>query len=120
MDKNIISMFKSNGLEEYIVIFKENKLESFEYLKRLTDADLEKLGIDNIAHRKILLSIFSKRKKQLINKKILIAVITAITLAIISITAYAVYSKNKAEREFRELDEEISRRLRAPLYTPSR
>ena len=111
MDKNIERMITENGLEGYIRLFNENKLETFEIMKNLTDFDLKELGIDNIGHRKILLNILSKRKKQIIKKRGLIISTLVIVIVCISIISY----KIRSEKEAAELSRRASESLKQSI-----
>ena len=61
-------IFIENNLEKYFSIFEENNLSDLEILCELTESDLEKLGINIMGDRKIILKIFSELNINEINK----------------------------------------------------
>ena len=60
IEENVENILAENNLEEYIDLFKKNKLTDFDVVSNLTESDLEKLGITIMGDRKKILLIFSK------------------------------------------------------------
>jgi len=57
---NLIDIFIDNNFEEYISIFENNKLTDLNIISELNEYDLEKLGINKMGDRKIMLKLFSE------------------------------------------------------------
>jgi hypothetical protein len=61
MDYKLIELLENNRLGEYIGIFERHKISDIDTLSELTDADLEKIGIDALGDRKRILRLSSSR-----------------------------------------------------------
>ena len=59
IEKDWKAVFAENNLEDYIRVFKENKLTSASIISELNESDLEKLGISIMGDRKNILKLFS-------------------------------------------------------------
>jgi hypothetical protein len=58
----VTDILKQNGLEQYCEIFEQNKIDTAEVAKELTDSDYLGMGISILGDRKRLLSLFAKQE----------------------------------------------------------